>query len=255
MKTRHLLLYMVTFFLMTPAMAQHNAKIIAHRGYWKCEGSAQNSLTSITKAAEIKVYGAEFDVQLTADNVLVVYHDSYIDGINIKKSTYAQIKDKKLPNGETLPTLDQFLDHAKKYKRLELIFELKPHANAERDREAAQASVAMVNAKKLRKRVTYISFSLEAVKELHRLSPKTPVYYLNGELSPKEIKALGLAGMDYQYKVMLKHPEWFKEAKELNLKTNVWTIRDVKTAQKLNDMGVDFMTTDIPVEVMGKVNK
>ena len=27
-------------------------KVIAHRGYWKCEGSAQNSIASLTKAAE-----------------------------------------------------------------------------------------------------------------------------------------------------------------------------------------------------------
>ena len=31
-------------------------KVIAHRGYWKCEGSAQNSIASLTKAAEAKVY-------------------------------------------------------------------------------------------------------------------------------------------------------------------------------------------------------
>ena len=33
-------------------------KVIAHRGYWKCEGSAQNSIASLTKAAEAKVYGS-----------------------------------------------------------------------------------------------------------------------------------------------------------------------------------------------------
>ena len=47
-------------------------KVIAHRGYWKCEGSAQNSIASLTKAAEAKVYGSEFDVQLTKDKEIVV---------------------------------------------------------------------------------------------------------------------------------------------------------------------------------------
>lgn len=40
-------------------------KVIAHRGYWDCEGSAQNSIASLKKAAEAGVYGSEFDVQMT----------------------------------------------------------------------------------------------------------------------------------------------------------------------------------------------
>ena len=36
--------------------------IIAHRGYWKTEGSAQNSIASLTKAQQLGIYGSEFDV-------------------------------------------------------------------------------------------------------------------------------------------------------------------------------------------------
>ena len=46
---------------------QAQTQVIAHRGFWKTEGSAQNSITALKKAAEAKVYGSEFDVQLTAD--------------------------------------------------------------------------------------------------------------------------------------------------------------------------------------------
>ena len=49
--------------------------IIAHRGYWKSEGSAQNSITSLKRAAEARAYGSEFDVQLTKDQNVVVNHD------------------------------------------------------------------------------------------------------------------------------------------------------------------------------------
>ena len=31
-------------------------KIVAHRGYWKTEGSAQNSLTSLQKANDVGCY-------------------------------------------------------------------------------------------------------------------------------------------------------------------------------------------------------
>ena len=184
------LLFLLCVLMAVPVSAKRKTKVIAHRGYWKTEGAAQNSIRSLERANEIKVYGSEFDVHLTADNVPVVYHDRKIEGKDIQTASYAELKDLKLSNGETLPTLEQYLDRAKKLKKTKLIFELKSHATPLRDREAAKIVVDMVNGKKLTKRTEYIAFSLEAAKELHRLSPKTPVYYLNGDLSPKQLKEL-----------------------------------------------------------------
>ena len=43
-------------------------------------------------------------------------------------------------------------------------------------------------------RTEYITFSQHATKEFIRLAPKgTPVYYLTGDLTPKELKAWGLS--------------------------------------------------------------
>ena len=248
------LILLLCLLVAVPASAKKKTRVIAHRGYWKTEGSAQNSIRSLERANEIKVYGSEFDVHLTSDNVPVVFHDSKIQGKNIQTTPYAELKDLKLSNGEKLPTLEQYLDKAQELKNIKLIFELKSHATPERDREAAKIVVDMVNSKKLAKRTEFIAFSLVAAKELHRLSPKTPVYYLNGELSPKEIKALGFAGMDYHFKVMQKNPGWFKEAKDLGLKVNVWTIDDPKVMNEMIEAGADFLTTDLPEEAQKAVN-
>lgn len=251
---RFSLLFLLCVLVAVPVSAKSKTKVIAHRGYWKTEGSAQNSIRSLERANEIKVYGSEFDVHLTADNIPVVYHDKSIEGKEIQTTPYAELKELKLPNGETLPTLEQYLDRAKKLKKTKLIFELKSHATPERDREAAKIAVDMVNSKKLRKRTEYIAFSLEAAMELHRLSPKTPVYYLNGDLTPKQLKELGFAGLDYHYKVMQKHPEWFKEAKDLKLKINVWTVDGPQVMQEMIEAGVDFLTTDYPEEAQKAVH-
>lgn len=248
------LLFLMCMLAAVPVSAKKKTKVIAHRGYWKTEGSAQNSIRSLERANEIKVYGSEFDVHLTADNVPVVFHDNKIQGKNIQTTPYAELKDLKLPNGETLPTLEQYLDKAKTLKKTKLIFELKSHATPQRDREAAKIVTDMVNGKKLTKRTEYIAFSLEAAKELHRLSPKTPVYYLNGDLSPKQLKELGFTGLDYYYKVMQKHPEWFAEAKDLKLKINVWTVDDPKVMKEMIENQVDFLTTDNPEEAQKAVH-
>ena len=52
-------------------------KVVAHRGYWRHAGSAQNSLAAFNKADSIGVYGAEIDVWMTADGRLVVNHARY----------------------------------------------------------------------------------------------------------------------------------------------------------------------------------
>ena len=226
--------------------SEPKVKVIAHRGYWNTEGSAQNSIRAIELADEIKAYGSEFDVHLTSDNVLVVFHDRKIDSVDIQQTPYDDLKNITIANGEKIPTLDQYLERAKSLKHTKLIFELKSHSTPERDREAAKYSVDIINEKGLTKQTEYIAFSLEAAKELHRLSPETPVYYLNGDLSPKELKDLGLAGLDYHYGVMRKNPNWFKEAKDLGLKINIWTVNKPEIMKEMIDAGADFITTDEP---------
>lgn len=196
-------------------------------------------------------------MHLTADNVLIVNHDNDIQGKPIQTSTYAELKDLKLPNGENVPTLEQYLLKAKEKanRNVRLIFELKPHKTPERNREAARLCVEMINRMKLAKRTEYISFNLDACKELIRLAPKADVYYLNGELSPKELKEMGFAGLDYHYKVLQKHPEWVQQCKVLKLKSNVWTVDDPAVMREMRDKGVDFLTTNQPEEALQIVSE
>lgn len=230
------------------AMAAEPVKVIAHRGYWKTEGSAQNSIRSLERAAEVKAYGAEFDVHLTADNVPVVFHDDTIEGKPIQRSTYAELRDFHLPNGETLPTLARYLERAKTVKGIRLVLELKAHETPERNQEAARAVVELVRQMRLAKRVDYISFDLDACKELIRLCPKSDVSYLNGELSPNELKAMGFAGLDYHYKVLREHPDWVKTCKMLGMTVNVWTVNDKALMEEMIGLGADYLTTDRPEE-------
>ena len=53
MKIGKLFLTAVTFCSVASLQAQSETQIVAHRGYWKTEGSAQNSIASLEKAIEI----------------------------------------------------------------------------------------------------------------------------------------------------------------------------------------------------------
>jgi len=244
------ILYSFLFcFLLSGILLAQTTRIIAHRGYWKTDGSAQNSIAALKKADDIKVYGSEFDVLLTSDNILVVNHDNSIFGVPIQTTPYAGFEKLRLLNGEKLPTLDEYLEAGKNLDT-KLIFELKPHDTPERNREAARLSVAAVEKLGLADRTEYITFNLDAGKELIRLTKVSPVSYLNGELSPAELKELGFAGLDYHYRVLKNNPEWIKEAHDLGLIVNVWTVNDPEMIADFAKQGVDFITTDIPEEAL-----
>jgi glycerophosphoryl diester phosphodiesterase len=242
-------LLVMTTILSYP-MAFSQTKIIAHRGYWDCAGSAQNSLASLNKAHEIKAYGAEFDVHLTQDGIAVINHDDSIHGLNIEESTYEQLKEIKLANGEKMPTLEQYLAQGKQNKGTQLILEIKPHKTKEAEDRAVATVLALVKKHKAERMTENISFSINICKELIRLAPKAPVAYLKGDLSPEELKQMGFAGLDYHYKIIQLHPEWIKAAKDLGLSVNVWTVNDASTVKSLMDQGVDYITTDKPVEMI-----
>ena len=114
------------------------------------------------------VYGSEFDVQITADSVLIVNHDNDFKGHIINLTRYEVIKDSLLPNGEKLPTLEEYLTAGKKLKGLQLVLELKPvKEHPALEQYAVEKCVEMVKDMKLEKRVDYISFSLEACSLQH----------------------------------------------------------------------------------------
>lgn len=226
-------------------------QVIAHRGYWKIAGSAQNSIASLLKADSIGCYGSEFDVWIAKDNKLVVNHDP---GFRMKSMEFSKgdaLTGLRLSNGENLPSLEQYLKAAEKGKT-RLILELKTHRNKKRETKAVEEILALVKKKGLESRMEYITFSLHALKEFIRLAPAgTPVFYLNGDLSPKELKELGSAGPDYHLGVFQKHPEWIQESHDLGMKVNVWTVDSAEEMKWLIDKKVDFITTNEPVLMQG----
>ncbi|MDR1918756.1 MAG: glycerophosphodiester phosphodiesterase [Tannerellaceae bacterium] len=226
-------------------------RVIAHRGYWDTEGSAQNSIASLHKAGEAGVYGSEFDVLMTQDGVLVVNHDDSIQAYHIETTPYHLLENLSLSNGERLPTLESYLEEGKKHlPTTRLILELKPHRQESNERRAAEAVVAMVKEKGLQQAVEYISFSLFICKELLRLSPQAQIAYLGGDIRPGELKQAGLSGLDYHHGVLTEKPEWIQEAKEAGLSINVWTVNSPELMESFIRQGVDYITTDKPEELL-----
>ena len=232
-------------------------KVIAHRGYWTAPESAQNSLASFTKADAVGVFGSEIDVWLTADDKLIVNHDRVYKGtdVNMEKATAKEITAIKLPNGENIPTLDAYLALVASKPDTRLILEMKSLSDYNREDLSAEKIVKALKKYDVLDRTDIIAFSINACLAFKKLLPDTKIYYLNGDLPPKSIKNLGLAGIDYSMGVMRKHPQWVKQAHDLGLEVNVWTVDSEEDMQYFIDLGVDYITTNYPERLQALLKK
>lgn len=88
---------------------------IAHRGMFDNIKIPENSIASFKKALKYN-YSIELDVQLTKDNILVVFHDNNLKRMTgldklITDTNYEELKKLKLLNTkESIPTLDEVLN-------------------------------------------------------------------------------------------------------------------------------------------------
>lgn len=222
-------------------------QIIAHRGYWQTQPpTTENSIKSLENAQNLKIYGAEFDVRMTKDGVLVINHDEHHAKMEISETDFKELEKVKLSNGENFPTLKEYLKQGKKDKSLKLIVEIKPDKTKEKEDELTAKTIKMIKDMKLQSQCEFISFSLNICKEIKRLEPGFKVQYLKGELSPQQIKDEGLDGIDYHFSIFQKNPTWIAEAKALGLITNAWTVNDITVFNELKVQGIGFITTNIP---------
>ncbi|WP_156305879.1 glycerophosphodiester phosphodiesterase [Sphingobacterium endophyticum] len=251
---RQVLLLAMTIVFHAGLFAQ--TSIIAHRGAWKNTKVPQNSIASLDHAIEEGCWGSEFDVYLTKDDILVVNHDRDFHGLEVEDLTYQELLAKKHDNGESIPTVEEYLKRGLQQKGTKLIFELKTSKlGKERTMKSVEHSLAIVKKLKAESMVEFIAFDWDACLKFRELNKKTKIHYLNGDKSPAEVKAAKLTGVDYHYTIFQKNPNLIKEFKALKLKTNAWTVNKEEDMKFLIDQKIDFITTDEPELLKTILNK
>src|SRR5438132_99970 len=81
--------------------------VIAHRGASGYE--YENSRAAFRAARARGADAIELDIQAAADGVLFVHHDEVVSGVHITRSSAAQVRALRLPNGESIPALEDAL--------------------------------------------------------------------------------------------------------------------------------------------------
>lgn len=232
---------------------EREVAIVAHRGFWNCEqaGMAKNSVAALVQAQENDFWGSEFDVNMTKDGELLVFHDRKIGCKYIEDTRAKDLEYYHLSNGESIPTIDEYLVQAQKGPHTMLVLELKSHSDAKTETKAVKASI-----KKLKEyglfspdRVMFISFSRHVCNEFARLAPGFTIQYLERNANPDDLVKSGINGIDIRHTVLRHNHKMFDRARANGMIINTWTVNKEEDIRKMIELGVDQITTDNPLLV------
>lgn len=231
-----------------------SVRMIAHRGYSSI--APENTLPAFREAGRYGFWGAECDISPTKDGVWVIMHDETVDRTTDGKGKVAdftldEIRELTVDSGSNVrrypgtkvPTLVEYLDVCKKYG-MHPVIEIKTCSPV----EAMDSLAALLRSREEKDMFTVITFGQEHAKRIKQLLPETPVYLLLGGGPDDDLDAAinccldgGLDGIDFAY--VWKEND-VGRIKEAGLKTMVWTVDDVDTAEKFYKMGVRDFTTN-----------
>lgn len=238
------------FLIGMPSQAQITPlnSVIAHRGAWKNTGFPQNSVAALTEAIAQKYGGSEFDVHRTLDGVLVVNHDDDFHGMPIASSTYQDLQQFHLDNGESLPKLRDFLTKGMQHNQhTKLYCEIKPCDTTDQlNLKVARQVSDLVHELKAEKFMVFISFDYALLQELKSLNPTYLTLYLDTDKPLQQIKKDQLNGLDFYFEDYRLHPEWIAYAQSEKLFLNAWTVNEQKDIQWLLEQGFQGITTNEP---------
>ena len=216
------------------------ATIYAHRG--ASAELPENTLPAFGRAVELRAFGIELDVHLSADGVPVVIHDETVDRTTngsgaVAELTVAQLQELDAGNGEPVPTLEQVLD----------LVSGKVHVNIEiKAGEAGDAVLALTG--------TYpdlayaiSSFNHEALRNVRNHDATIELWPLVAAVSDADIataKEIGAPQLNAFGRML--NAEIMSAVAEQGIGIWVWTVNDVERARELIEWGAVGICTDDP---------
>ncbi len=228
--------------------------MIAHRGLSGLE--RENTYPAFTAAGNRSYFGIETDIHKTKDGKFIIIHDDNTERIslgehkiNIEENDFSSVENIVLPDLDgsenrrdiRIPLLIDYIKICKKYCK-KCVLELKNSFSEEDIKTVAEE----IRGEEYLENVIFISFIWENCKTVRELLPENEVQWLTWEeITDDTIKSLSENGIDLDaaYKVLTK--DVIDKLHANNIKINCWTCDDKEDAEKLVQMGVDFITTNI----------
>ena len=209
---------------------------IAHRGFTQV--FPDNTIEAFRAAIEIGVDGIEFDVQETADQRFIVYHDAELFGININRLPLTEIKKVKLRGKFRIPTFEETLDVC--MRQVKLVVELKQV-------QSIDVFVQILRMHGSLNLILVASFREDPLSKLFQLAQETHRAIIIGH---QVQNLLDIAKRVQADTVIVKYPlantELIQEVKSNRMSVLIWgctSSKDIRAALKL---GIDGIISDYP---------
>lgn len=237
---KYLLLFLVS--LISGNLLAKNMIISAHRGASGYE--PENTLRAFKKAIEMGAPMIELDVHLAKTGELMVIHDFVTkDNKKVVDLTLEQLKAYDVGKGEHIPLLSEVFDLVN--QRAIINVELKAPGTPQ---PVAELINNYVKQKKWDpKKFIISSFDHELVREFQHYAPQVPtaVLFEGNPIRRAQIATdAGAKNVVLQFKWIT--PEFIKDAHARGVKVFSYTVNDVETARKLENMGIDGIITNYP---------
>lgn len=240
---------LVVLLLSLPSLAK--PWVVAHRGGPSL--GPENRLETFSKAAALGVDFVELDIHQTLDGALMVIHDDTLQRTFGREGKVQELTLQELRE-IGVPTLQDVIDEIA--GRCRIIVEIK-HPKQSRHQGIEQNLVSLLSAQKLLDSAIVISFDADSVRVVKELEPglKTGLLFGGQErVSVEKIKRdLGVDYLGPHYR--LATPELVREAHDLGLKVNAWTVNSEEEVKFCLRSGVDAVTTDFPDRVLQLVSE
>lgn len=227
--------------------------LVAHRGFSSV--APENTLAAIEEAANASFYGTEFDIRLTADGEWIVMHNDKLKDMTnsdtlVSEMTVQELKQliidggngtDKYPN-EKIPTLTQALEKCKEVN-INPVIEIKLNKDQNPDYEYLAQQIKSVESDNL----LIIAFSGDALVQLKKYLPEAEYWLLTSKVTDENITFCtenGIDGINFDGRKSKNH-KFIEKIQAANLTAAAWTIDNLKLMEKLHDMGVNYITTNV----------
>lgn len=237
-------------------------RIIGHRGTLSGPQHSENTLQSIRAALEAGADGVEIDVRATRDEVLVLAHDPDMGrvlgtgagtGPVVAETTFAELRDLRLPHDARIPTLSEALDLAAAENAF-VVIEVKPEAGGAAAARTARLLTVLLDQRRQRRpgadRVSTSSFDLSTAAAVAGHGTVSGALIVAPHVDPDVAaqRARGCGVTDVHVNpVHVRHDAGVvARLHALGLLVSVGVVNDPSEARLMARLGADMVCTDDP---------
>lgn len=234
--------------------------IIGHRG---ARGEApENTLSGFRHLHNLGVRAVEFDIQVSADNELVVIHDADVQRTSLGSGSVHELTARALsdldashkhfpqwPTREGIPRLTDVLTLLADFTHIEL--EVKART-PEHEAVVSEKLPQLWDQHQLAGRARTTSFNPRYLQSMLITAPHIPRGFLfEADFAGDAIQlaqAVGASSLGPHHSRC--SAELVAQAHAAGLMVSTWTVNDADRAHALAEMGVDGLITDIPTQAL-----